>query len=169
MSFSPSFVVTSAVSQMFHGLGLTLDKAAAHAKENEIEESVYLNWRLSPDMFTMCRQVQIATEIPARALSRLAGADLPSFTDNEASFADLKARLADAKGFVDALDKQALDADPDGEITFPAGPGTEMTLPRGQYLMGFILPNLYFHTTAAYANLRSCGVPVGKMDYLGRG
>jgi hypothetical protein len=29
------------------------------------------------------------------------------------------------------------------------------------------LPNLYFHTTTAYAILRHSGVPVGKNDFLG--
>ena len=30
------------------------------------------------------------------------------------------------------------------------------------------LPNFVFHVTTAYALLRSNGVPVGKMDYIGR-
>jgi hypothetical protein len=29
-----------------------------------------------------------------------------------------------------------------------------------------MLPNLYFHTTTAYAILRKDGVDVGKLDYL---
>ena len=43
-----------------------------------------------------------------------------------------------------------------------------MTMKRRDYLLTFILPNLYFHVTAAYANLRACGVPLGKADYLAR-
>ena len=35
------------------------------------------------------------------------------------------------------------------------------------YVTGFVLPNFYFHMTAAYAILRHKGAPVGKMDYLG--
>ena len=35
------------------------------------------------------------------------------------------------------------------------------------YLLNFVLPNLYFHTTATYAILRHNGVNVGKMDFLG--
>jgi uncharacterized protein len=30
-----------------------------------------------------------------------------------------------------------------------------------------MLPNFYFHCTAAYAILRHCGVDVGKQDFLG--
>jgi hypothetical protein len=35
------------------------------------------------------------------------------------------------------------------------------------YLNHFVLPNFYFHTTAAYAILRHCGVEIGKRDFLG--
>jgi hypothetical protein len=30
-----------------------------------------------------------------------------------------------------------------------------------------LLPNFYFHVTAAYAILRHCGVDIGKRDFLG--
>ncbi len=36
------------------------------------------------------------------------------------------------------------------------------------YVLGFVLPNFYFHLTTAYAVLRMRGGPIGKMDYLGR-
>jgi hypothetical protein len=35
------------------------------------------------------------------------------------------------------------------------------------YLNHFMLPNFYFHLTAAYACARACGVDVGKRDFLG--
>jgi hypothetical protein len=36
-----------------------------------------------------------------------------------------------------------------------------------QYLLGFALPNFYFHVVTAYAILRHNGVEVGKKDYIG--
>ena len=36
-----------------------------------------------------------------------------------------------------------------------------------QYLLGFALPNFYFHVATAYAILRHNGVEIGKRDYLG--
>ena len=65
-----------------------------------------------------------------------------------------------------SLDASALDADPDGPISFPAGGDNEMTLPRRAYLQNMILPNLYFHVTASYAILRQLGVEIGKRDFL---
>jgi hypothetical protein len=36
------------------------------------------------------------------------------------------------------------------------------------YLTSFVLPNFHFHVTTAYAILRKEGVPLSKMNYLGR-
>ena len=38
-----------------------------------------------------------------------------------------------------------------------------MTLKRSQFLQNFVLPNVYFHTTACYLTLRNAGVPLGKI------
>ncbi|MNT43947.1 hypothetical protein D3C72_1804440 [compost metagenome] len=35
------------------------------------------------------------------------------------------------------------------------------------YLLGFALPNFYFHVTTGYDILRYKGVQIGKRDYLG--
>ncbi|MEM6650881.1 MAG: DUF1993 domain-containing protein [Pseudomonadota bacterium] len=165
MSFSPSHFAMTAIHQMLKALDGILDKASAHAQETGVEEAVYLNWRLTPDMFPMVRQVQIATELPARGMARLAGAELPSFPDTETSFAALKARVNNIRAFIDAIDITAIDKDPEDMLTFPAG-GGEMQMQRKAYLTDFILPNLYFHTSTAYGLLRSAGVPLGKRDFL---
>lgn len=166
MSLTLSTVANGALEQMFAALDGVLAKAAAHAEAQGVEEEVYLNWRLAPDMFALVKQVQVATELPARSLSRMAGAELPSFADDETSFAALRERVEKARAFVRGLDASALDADPDGPISFPAGGDNEMTLPRRAYLQNMILPNLYFHVTATYAILRQLGVEIGKRDFL---
>src|SRR3989338_7095454 len=51
-------------------------------------------------------------------------------------------------------------------ITVKAGP-RELTFPAMQYYHSFALPNFYFHATTAYNILRSNGVSVGKVDFLG--
>jgi hypothetical protein len=150
---------------MFGGLERTLKKGAAFAKTKDVDESVFLEWRVAPDMFPMKRQVQFATEIPARGLSRLAGAEIPKFDDNEKTFADLYARIKRASDIIGGLSDAALNKDPDAEITVPMG-SHEMTFTRTAYLQTFVLPNLYFHTSAAYLILRHLGVEVGKLDFM---
>ena len=66
-----------------------------------------------------------------------------------------------------ALDPAALDADPEGTITFPAGAIGDLTLPRGRYLQNFVLANTQFHAATAYNILRNIGVPLGKADMMG--
>lgn len=166
MTLTPSGIALNAVDQMFRGLDGVLQKAAAHAEANEIEESVYLNWRLTPDMFPLVRQIQIGTDFPARGLSRLAGADMPSLPDTETSFAQLRARIVKARDHIHNLSTDAIDANPNDPITVPAGK-EEMTFPRVIFLQNFVLPNVYFHVTTAYVILRSLGVEIGKRDFLG--
>ena len=54
---------------MLNNLAAILEKAEAHAKERNIEESVLLNWRFAPDMFPLTRQVQIAARLSGRPIS----------------------------------------------------------------------------------------------------
>lgn len=35
------------------------------------------------------------------------------------------------------------------------------------YIQRFVIPNFFFHHATAYDILRSKGVPVGKVDYIG--
>ncbi|MEI8152770.1 MAG: DUF1993 family protein [Hyphomicrobiales bacterium] len=41
------------------------------------------------------------------------------------------------------------------------------TLSGQEFLVQYVLPNLYFHVTTAYAILRHNGVVIGKKNYLG--
>lgn len=167
MHYTTSSIAFAAIDQMFKGLTGSLDKAAAHAKASGVDETVYTSWRLAPDMFTMARQVQIACDIAVRGLTRLSGAEPPSFPDTETTFAELKARIAKAHAHLKSLDMAKIDASPDADITVPMREST-MTFKRHQLLAHFVLPNVYFHATAAYLNLRNAGVPLGKMDFLAR-
>ena len=45
--------------------------------------------------------------------------------------------------------------------------GGEPTFKGQEYLVIFVLPNFYFHTTTAYDILRHYGVPIGKRDFMG--
>lgn len=165
MTVSISSVARLATDQMFAGLDRVLQKGADHARAKGVEEAVYLNWRLAPDMYPLTQQVRFATEIPARGLSRLAGVAIPSFPDTEQDFAELRARVARARTLIGDLPCAPLDADPDQDIRVPMGK-EERTFTRINFLQHFILPNLYFHTTAAYLILRHLGVEIGKPDFL---
>jgi uncharacterized protein len=101
------------------------------------------------------------------ASARLAGAEAPSYEDNETTIAELKARLAKTIAFLKTLDGKKIDAAAEREIAFPLGPSITGRMKGDDYLNHFLLPNFYFHVTAAYAILRHNGVDIGKRDFLG--
>src|SRR5262249_49984046 len=122
--------------------------------------------RLYPDMFPLSRQVQIACDTAKGAMARLAGVTNPAHEDTERTFEELKARIAKTVDFVRSVQPAQVEGTEDRDITLKLGP-REVTWKGMQYLLGFALPNFYFHVTTAYDILRHNGVPVGKPDYIG--
>ena len=153
--------------QFLTSLSAVLDKAAAHAEAKKIDPAVLLNTRLSPDMYPLLRQVREATNHAASACGRLAGADLPTFTNTEASIPELKERIAKSIDFIKGLKAAQIDGTEDKEITFKFPSGAERKFTGQALLLNFCLPNFYFHYTTAYNILRHCGVEVGKRDFMG--
>jgi hypothetical protein len=154
------------VIRYLNNLSTLIDKAAAHCEARKIEPSVLVNFRLTPDMFPFARQVQIATDGVKGMAARLAGVEVPSYADTETTFPELKARIAKTVDFLKTFTPAQIDGTEGKEITMKAG-ATEFKFKGDDYLVGFVLPNFYFHVTTAYAILRHCGVEVGKRDYLG--
>jgi hypothetical protein len=148
-------------------LSAILDKGAAFAAARKIEPSVLLGYRLAPDMLNLTRQVQIASDHAKRAAARLAGIEAPAYEDNEASFADLKARIDKTVAFINTLKPGQIDGSEGRQIALKVG-GIDMTLTGQTYLLHNALPNFFFHTTTAYAILRHCGVEIGKKDFIGQ-
>ncbi len=167
MSITLSNIAKTQLDQIYRAVTIMLDKGEAHAREAGVDESVYLGWRLTADMFPLVKQVQLVSDFSSRGMARLAGTDPVSMPDTETSFEALKARIAKSREVVWALDEAAIDADPSGGITFPAGPGRELTLPRQAYVQNFMIANTMFHASTAYGLLRAIGVPLGKADMMG--
>jgi hypothetical protein len=150
-----------------NALSGVLDKAEAHAAARKIDASVLLGSRLSPDMFALTRQVQVSADQAKNGAARLAGVEPPAYEDKETTIGELKARLAKTIDYLKTLDTKQIDASSDREITFPLGAVNKGHMKGRDYLNHFVLPNFYFHLTAAYAILRHCGVEIGKRDFMG--
>ena len=158
--------VTTTAIRGLTNLDAILDKAAASAEARKFDPAILLNARLAPDMFTFTRQVQIACDFGKFMMARLSGTESPKFEDNEASFADLKARIAKTLEFVRSVPESAFAGAEDRDITVNAGP-RKIDFKGLPYLVGYALPNFYFHLTTAYAILRHNGVELGKQDFIG--
>ena len=118
-------------------------------------------------MFPLPRQVQIATDGAKACAARLAGMESPGFEDNEATLPELRERCARTIAFLQSVPASATEGAEDRTHRLQAArSGDELHGPR-LTCWGFVLPNFYFHLTAAYTILRHQGVEIGKQDFLG--
>jgi hypothetical protein len=147
-------------------LSAILDKTVAYIDEHKIEPAALLQARLFPDMYDFIHQIQTVTDMAKGGAARLADVEVPKMEDTEASFGELKQRLAKTVAFLESVKPAQIDGREDVEIQIPVGRETH-AMKTLAYLQGFVLPNFYFHAAMAYGLLRHNGVPVGKRDFLG--
>jgi uncharacterized protein len=168
MTVSLHAVATMSILPRFAGLKLALKQAEAFCTERNVEPSVLLNARLAPDMRSLINQVQLSSDHAKGAFYRTAGLASPSLADTETTFADLHARIDKTVELIGQVSAEQLEGRENEEVVLKFSRG-EMSFTGEGYLIGFALPNFYFHVTTAYAILRSNGLPLGKSLYMGRG
>ena len=142
-----------------------LEKGAAHALEMGVSEADFLGARLSPDMFPLLKQIQIATDNAKGAAARLTDVDPLKIEDVETTMAELCARIDTVVAFLKTFTKEQFTEAATKQITVQYYPGKYFT--GHDYLVEFVIPNFFFHMNMAYAIIRASGVPLGKGDYLG--
>lgn len=166
MSITMSSASVPIFVRMLSNVGVWLDKAEAHAAAKKFDPTVYLSARLSPDMLTFTKQIQIACDTVKFCVARLAGVESPKFEDKETTIAELRERINATIAYAKSVPAAQIDGSEEREITIPRRDGS--TIMTGEaYLKHFALPNFFFHVTTTYALLRHNGVDIGKMDYLG--
>ncbi len=152
--------------RMLTNLSAILDKGAQHAQARKFDPDILVQSRLAPDMFPLSRQVQIAGDIAKGCAARLSGAEPPKYEDNEKTIPELKARIEKTVAYLKTFKPEQIDGTEEKTIQLPLR-GQTMTFKGLPYLLNFVLPNVYFHVTAAYLILRHNGVDVGKQDFIG--
>jgi hypothetical protein len=152
-------------ARMLTNLSAILAKAEQQAKAKGYDPSVLLNARLAPDMFTLTRQVQIATDHAKGAIARLAGHTPEAIEDTETTFAEVQARIAKVVALVESYKPEQIDGSEGREISVKI-PNAELKFSGLDYINQWAMPNFYFHITTAYAILRANGIELGKRDFL---
>lgn len=151
--------------QLLGGLKTVLKKGEEHATAQKWDTATVLNLRFFPDMFTLERQVrQVCNH--ALGAGRVAGVDLPSFPDQDNSFAEIQTRIDKTIDFLKGLKAGQIDGKDDSDVTVTIG-GQPRTMKAQNYLYHFAMLQVQFHATTAYDLLRHVGVSIGKRDYLG--
>lgn len=166
MSVSVYDASVGVYSRLLGNLETILDKASSWAVERKIDPAALLHARLAPDMYHLIKQVQIATDMAKGTVSRLAGVEPPRYEDNEATFAELKSRVAKTREYLATFKPEQFTGAETRAIQLKLGPNTFDFVGK-DYLLGFGTPNVYFHYTMVYAILRHNGLALGKRDYVG--
>ncbi|WP_448660000.1 DUF1993 domain-containing protein [Sphingomonas sp. CJ99] len=143
-----------------------LEKGRAYAEAQGWDEAELIEARLYEDMAPLTGQVQRASDSAKFLAVRVGGAEPVAMPDEEASFAELAERIDRTIAVLNAVPREGFDGKEDAEIILKT-PRGDIPFRGTDYVLGFAIPNFYFHVTTAYAIMRMKGVPVGKMDFLG--
>ncbi len=168
MSISMYAASVPMFKQMLTSMSEILTKAEAHAEAKKIEQQVFTQARLAPDMFPLTRQVQIAADFAKGVSARLANVEVPTYEDNEHTFADLQVRIAKTIAFIDSLTAPQFSGSEEREIVLRPGTPKEKKMTGQSYLISYGIPQFFFHVTSTYAILRHNGVEIGKGDFMGK-
>ncbi len=154
-------------SKMLTNLSAILGKGEAFAESKKIDVSVLLNSRLAPDQFNLIRQVQIACDTAKLGVARLADKveQAPKHEDNETTLEQLQQRICSVQEYLSSYQASDFEGALARKIYHPRWEGKYLT--GEEFTLQYVIPNIYFHVTTAYAILRHNGVDLGKKDYLG--
>ena len=140
-------------------LSAFLEKGRLHASS---DETALVDSRLIADMGALPFQIQRISDTARGVAVRVAGTAPVPMADDETTFAQLQERIARTIAVLEAVDPRSMDGKDDVVVTV-----VKRELSARSYVLGFAVPNFYFHVSMAYALLRKEGVPLGKSDYLG--
>lgn len=157
-------VVTRALGNLKH----VLELGEAHATTRGFDPALLVQARLTADMLPLVRQVQIACDMAMRGCARLAGIEPESIADDETDFAGMYARIDLACNNVKAYAADQIDGSEARAIVLKMRNAEELYFSGQDFLLQFVLPNLFFHCTTTYAILRQSGVALGKVDFMGK-
>jgi hypothetical protein len=171
-----ALLVTSLANQLSAVSGW-LDKAEAFAAGRPGGADGLLELRLAPDMLPLATQLRFLAFQAQEPVYRLRGEALPEAVlqvrqegrdggERPGSWAQARARVAEACAFLASVGPDALDFAPDAPFEHALPNGMIFDMSRELYVRDWALPQAAFHQMIAYALLRQAGVPLGKADYV---
>jgi len=148
-------------------LDVIVSKAEAYVNADQnLDESTLIQARLYPNMRPFIFQIRVATDTAKGAAARLSGNTVPSWPDEETTFAEVHERIGKAIKYLSGFKPADFDGSEKRPIELKLGPDI-IEFTGTSYIADFVLPNFYFHITTAYDILRHNGVDIGKRDFLG--
>ena len=145
-----------------------VDTAEKWCADKGCEHGEFIGAKIYDDMLPWCYQVKCVAEHTQGSVEGVRkGVYSPDLNPPPTSFDDLRTKLAGATEFMSALTEDEMEAMIGQPMRFEfKDRGMDFT--AEEFLLSFSQPNFYFHCATAYDILRMKGVPVGKMDFMGR-
>lgn len=149
-----------------NGLAGCMKKAQALYADKKYDEATLISYRFYPDMFSLARQVQMATDHPRNFVAPLADVQAPKYEDNEKTLGELIARVEKTVAWLKTIEPKQIDGTEQKSVTIKRPTG-DVQMKGLEVLLNRTMPNFMFHCTTAYDILRHNGVDIGKRDFMG--
>ena len=154
--------------QILDAVSGLIDKAEAHCSDTGAAPSDLIQARLFEDMQPFSYQVKSCAVHSAGALEGVRNGQFgPDWAELPGDFAGLRTKIEAARAVVATTTTEELETLIGADMRFVVPERFEWPFSAEKFLLGFSLPNFYFHATTAYDILRMKGVKLGKLDYLG--
>ncbi len=167
MSFSLHAATIPPYLQILGSVGRLVDRAEAWCAETNTPTEEVIAARLIADMLPFTYQVKSTAEHSIGAVQSVrAGFATPSLSMPPATFAELRDKVAGARLELAAVEPAELDSYVGKSVRFEFK-DLKRDFTAENFLIGYALPNFYFHAVTAYDLLRARGMQLGKRDFLG--
>ena len=153
--------------QMLDSTASILEKGQQHAAANDMTLEEISNYQLHESMLPFSFQIISVWHHSLGAIKGMReGLFMPPPDKPGIDYAGLRGLIGEAQDAMAAETQDSMEALSGEHMLFRFG-NNEVPFTTDNFLATFSKPNVYFHTTTAYAMLRQLGVPLGKLDYLG--
>ncbi|EEH07634.1 conserved hypothetical protein [Histoplasma capsulatum G186AR] len=165
MPFSTYDASVGMVLKTLKSLDAVLASAEEHAATKNLNVDDYVQAKLYEDMKPLDFQVRSVAETATKCAARLLGQEAVDL-ELQSTFAGLRKQTTDAIASLEKVDPDSVEGKETKLITMGLGPGKTKELSAKDYIVGYSVPNSFFHLQTSYAILRQQGVPLGKRVYI---
>ena len=153
--------------QTVKAVGQILEQAEQSASEGVLDLATALDFRLREDILPLSYQIISVWHHSMGAIEGMkAGLFQPPPAIADVTWEKMTELLAESHAYLASQDREHINGLSGNDVLFRAEK-LEIPFTTDSFVLGFSLPNFYFHATTTYGILRHLGVPLGKLDYLG--
>jgi len=167
MTMSLYDVSVASYLQTLDAVSGLIERGRVHCRDQGIDPAQIVESRLFPDTPPFRFQIQHVVHHSLGALEAIVSGALSMPGERPLlDYAGLQGLIDDTRLCLRQVTTETIDAHAGADVIFQVGDSRRVFTAEG-FLLSFSLPNFHFHAIAACNILRSSGVPVSKLDYIG--